>query len=142
MKKDDKHLLQEMILKSRLSAECMEQIGSRADKEMADCLSKEVIHVLRLQEKSLSAMVEQNGSINYNYLSQEKKEKKRIKRSTLFNTSHTHLAEIVIKDNMNYLADIWTAMKKYENASPYVIEIAREFTDFEEEMIEKMKTFL
>lgn len=65
-----------------------------------------------------------------------------IRRRTWFNTSRPHLAELIIRENMQHLADIWTAMKKYENASPYVMEMAKEFADFEEDLIEEMKGYL
>ena len=65
-----------------------------------------------------------------------------IQANTLLNTSTSHIAEIMIKEENRGLTSMWKALNHFGNAGNASTELARELMDFEEESIEKLKKYL
>ncbi len=61
---------------------------------------------------------------------------------TLFNTSTSHIAELVIQESSKKISKLCQSLHKYENAGEEALEIAREFMDFEEQNIRQLRKFL
>ena len=65
-----------------------------------------------------------------------------IHKDTLFNTSTSHIAELMIQESSRKISRLFQSLHKYENAGDEAVEMAREFMDFEESNIRQLRKFL
>ncbi len=65
-----------------------------------------------------------------------------VRANTMFNTSTSHIAELMIQGSNRGLTSMWKAINHNERAGSVSMEIARELMDFEEKNIEKLKQYL
>ena len=61
---------------------------------------------------------------------------------TLFDTSTSHIAEVIIQESSKKISKLCQSLHKYENACDAAVEIAQEFMDFEENNIRQLRKFL
>ena len=65
-----------------------------------------------------------------------------VKMNTMLNTSTSHIAELLIRGSNRGITNIWRAMNLYPDSHNMTEELAKEFVDFEEKNIERLKKFL
>ena len=61
---------------------------------------------------------------------------------TLFDTSISHMARLMIRESSRELTDMWRALNHHENAGEQSRQLAEEFLDFEQKTITELKKFL
>ena len=61
---------------------------------------------------------------------------------TLFDTSVSHMARLMIRESSRELTDMWRALNHHENAGEQSRQLAEEFLDFEQKTITELKKFL
>ena len=65
-----------------------------------------------------------------------------IHSNTMFNTSTSHIAEMVIQGSNRGLTDMWKSLNHNKQAAKQSVEFAKELMDFEEKNIGCLKSFL
>ena len=65
-----------------------------------------------------------------------------IHTNTMFNTSTSHIAELMIQGSNRGITDMCKALNHHERAENVSLEIAKELMDFEEKNIERLKKYL
>ncbi len=61
---------------------------------------------------------------------------------TLFDTSVSHIAGLMIRESSRELTDMWKAMNHHENAGEQSRQLAEEFLDFGQKTITELKKYL
>lgn len=62
--------------------------------------------------------------------------------NTLFNTSTSHIAELMIQGSSRGITQMCKTMNHCPGAGSHCMEMAKEFMDFEEKNIERLKKYL
>ena len=65
-----------------------------------------------------------------------------IHMNTALNTSTSHIAEIMIRGSNRGILDICKMLNRYPELKGQAMEMAKEFIDFEEKNIERLKKYL
>ncbi len=65
-----------------------------------------------------------------------------IMASTMFDTSDSHIAELMIQGSNRGITDMYKSLKHNANASEHTVEFAKELMDFEEQAIDSLRCFL
>lgn len=143
MKKDDLELLKEIQKNTEMGMHALEMVGNKVyDDSLALQLARESLKYGELNDRAkaqlLSArqMPRQENKVERLLLSAS------IQGSTLFNSSTSHLAEMMIRESNMELSSLWKAMNHNEQAGHQSVELAKELMNFEENNIKELKKYL
>lgn len=143
MKKDDVRVLQGVQKNTDMAIKAIQNISSKVyDDDLAVQIAREGMKYSEIYHKATDKLM--NGKAD-NYQSsgfQDMMLKSAIRGNTMFNTSTSHIAELMIQGSNRGLTDMWKTINHHENAGSVSMEIAKELMDFEEKNIERLKKYL
>ena len=143
MKRDDAEILREVQKNTEMAMKAIDTISDKVyDDDLAVQLSRQSLKYSEIHNKALDQILEGKAEpYRTNNISQMMLVGG-IHSNTLFNTSTSHIAELMIQGSNRGLTSMWKAINHNENAGNVSMEIAKELMDFEEKNIEKLKQYL
>ena len=143
MRKDDLELLREIQKNAEYISRDIDLLTQKVDEEeLALQLSRHALKLSAVSGKASHEILNGRGDLYHENGFEEMIQKRKLQASTILNTSNSHIADVMIRENQNSIANVWRAQQHYSNASEYTMEIAQELVDIEEKFIYKLKRFL
>lgn len=143
MKQDDIKILQEVQHNTKMAVKAIDAISEKIyDDDLAMQVTRESMKYSELYNKATDRLLEGHAPSYKETAFQDVMVKNAVRGNTLFNTSTSHIAEIMIQGSNRGLTSMWKAMNHYENAGNLSLEVAKELMDFEEKNIERLKQYL
>lgn len=143
MKKDDVELLREIQKNTEMGLHALELMSSKVyDDSLALMLARESFKYSELHDRARAQLLaakqmpEPEHKVNRLMLSAS------IQGNTLFNSSTSHLAEMMIQGSNMGLSSLWKSMNHNPEAQGQAMELAQELMDFEENNIKELKKYL
>lgn len=143
MKKDDVELLEEIRKNTEMGLHALDLVSNKVyDDSLALQLARESFKYGELHDRARAQLLAQNrlpgaeNKVGKLMLSAS------IQGNTLFNSSTSHLAELMIRGSNMGLSDLWKAMNHNSQAGDQTVELAKELMDFEENNIKELKKYL
>ena len=143
MKKDDMELLREIQKNTEMGLHALEVMeGKVYDDRLSLQLIRESFKYGELHDRAKAQLLaakqmpEPENRIARLMLSAS------INGSTLFNTTTSHVAELMIRGSNMGLSSLWKAMNHCGQAGEQSMELARELMDFEENNIKELRKYL
>lgn len=143
MKNDDIKILQEVQKNSGMAMKAINSISPKVyDDDLAVQISRQGMKYSEIYNKATDKLLEGKAPSYQDSGFQDMMLKGGIKSNTFFNTSTSHIAELMIQGSNRGLTDMWKIINHHENAGNVSMEIAKELMDFEEKNIERLKKYL
>lgn len=143
MKKDDAEILREVQKNTEMAMQAIDMLSEKVyDDDMAVQLSKQSLKYSELHNRALDRLLEGRAEPWHSNNISKLILTGGIHSNTLFNTSTSHIAELMIKGSSAGITDLCKAMNHHEHADRVSLEVARELMDFEEKNIERFKKYL
>lgn len=143
MKRDDAEILREVQKNTEMAMKAIDTISDKVyDDDLAVQLSRQSLKYSEIHNKALDKILEGKAEpYRTNNVSQMMLVGG-IYSNTLFNTSTSHIAELMIQGSNRGITDMCKALNHHESADKFSMEIAKELMDFEEKNIERLKKYL
>ena len=143
MKKDDAEILREVQKNTEMAMKAIDTLSDKVyDDNLAVQLARQSLKYSEIHNKALDKILEGKGEpYRTNNISQMMLVGG-IHSNTMFNTSTSHIAEMMIQGSSRGITDMCKALNHHERADHASLEIARELMDFEEKNIERLKKYL
>lgn len=143
MKKDDLELLKEIQKNTEMGLHALETVSSKVyDDSLALQLARESFKYGELHDRAKAQLL----SAKQMPVPENKVERLMLSASiqgnTLFNSSTSHLAEMMIRESNMGLSNLWKAMNHNGQAEGQSVELAKELMNFEENNIKELKKYL
>lgn len=143
MKKDDFELLKEIQKNTEMGLHALETVSSKVyDDSLALQLARESFKYGELHDRAKAQLL----SAKQMPVPENKVERLMLSASiqgnTLFNSSTSHLAEMMIRESNMGLSNLWKAMNHNGQAEGQSVELAKELMNFEENNIKELKKYL
>lgn len=143
MKSDDVKVLQEVQRNTKMAMKAIDTISeSIYDDELSIQVARESMKYGDIYNKATDRLLEGKAASYKETGFQDMMLKGGVKANTMFNTSTSHIAELLIQGSNRGLTSMWKAINHHENAGNVSMEIAKELMDFEEKNIERLKKYL
>lgn len=143
MKKDDVELLREIQKNTEMGMHALDVVSNKVyDDSMALMLARESFKYGEIRDRAKAQLLAANqrpepeNKVNRMMLSAA------IQGNTFFNSSTSHLAELMIRGSSMGLSDLWKAMNRNAQAGENAAQLAKELMDFEENNIKELKKYL
>ena len=143
MKRDDAEVLREVQKNTEMAMKAIDTISDKVyDDDLALQLSKQSLKYSQIHNKAMDKILEGKAEpYRTNNISQMMLVGG-IHTNTIFNTSKSHIAELMIQGSNRGITDMCKALNHHERAENVSLEIAKELMDFEEKNIERLKKYL
>lgn len=143
VRQDDIRILQEVQHNAKMAMKAIDAVSEKIyDDDLAMQVTRESMKYSELYNKATDRLLEGRAPSYKETAFQDMMVKNAIRGNTLFNTSTSHIAEMLIQNSNRGLTGMWKAMNHHENAGKYSVEVAKELMDFEEKNIERLKQYL
>ncbi len=143
MKKDDLKLYHSIQKNTQLAMNALNAVTERVyDKGLSVEMSREFMTFADIHNRALRELTREKEEGYRNSQVQEVLQRSGLQMSTLFDSSTTHVADVLIQENSKGVTDIWRSMKNCENAGKTCMELAEELAGFEEKNMERLKKYL
>lgn len=143
MKSDDVRILQEVQKNAKMAMKAIEAISEKIyDDDLSMQVTRESMKYSDLYNKATDRLLEGKAATYKESGFQDMMLKNGVWANTMFNTSTSHIAELLIQGSNRGLTSMWKAINHNENAANISMEVARELMDFEEKNIERLKHYL
>lgn len=143
MKRDDAQVLREVQKNAEMAMKAIDIINDKVyDDNLAVQLSKQALKYSQIRNKAVDKMIEGKAEPYHTNNIDQWMLAGGIHSNTLFNTSTSHIAELMIRGSNRGITGLCRALNQHERAEGFSVEIARELMDFEEENIERLKKYL
>ncbi|MGN0366560.1 MAG: hypothetical protein ACI4E5_11575 [Suilimivivens sp.] len=143
MKSDDVNVLQEVQRNTKMAMKAIDTISeSIYDDELSIQVARESMKYGDIYNKATDRLLEGKAASYKETGFQDMMLKGGVKANTMFNTSTSHIAELLIQGSNRGLTSMWKAINHHENAGNVSMEVAKELMDFEEKNIERLKKYL
>lgn len=143
MKNDDIKVLQEVQRNAQMAMKAIDSISTKIyDDDLAIQVSRESIKYSDIYNKATGKLLEGNAASYHGNGFQDMMLKNGIRANTMFDTSTSHIAELMIQGSNRGLTSMWKTLNHHENAGNMAVEAAKELMDFEEKNIERLKKYL
>ncbi len=143
MKSDDVKVLQEVQRNTKMAMKAIDTISeSIYDDELSIQVARESMKYGDIYNKATDRLLEGKAASYKETGFQGMMLKGGVKANTMFNTSTSHIAELLIQGSNRGLTSMWKAINHHENAGNVSMEVAKELMDFEEKNIERLKKYL
>ncbi len=143
MKGHDIGVLQGIQRNTEMAMKAIELLETRVDDDdLAMQISRQGLRYSEFNQKATEKLLNEKAPCYRENGFRDLMLRNSIKGSTLLNTSTGHIAELMIQNSNKGLTDMWKTLNHYENAGNISMEIAKEFMDFEEKNIERLKKYL
>lgn len=143
MKKDDAEILRNIQKNTEMAMKAINTINEKVmDDGLAVQLSKQALKYSEIHNKALDKILEGKAEPHHTNNISQMMLVGGIHSNTLFDTSTSHIAEMMIQGSNRGITDMCKALNHHERAEDTSLEIAKELMDFEEKNIERLKKFL
>lgn len=143
MKSDDVRVLKEVQRNTKMAIKAIDTLSEKIDDDsLAVQVTGESMKYSDIYNKATAKLLEGKAASYRESGFQDMMLKNAIRANTLFNTSTSHIAEMMIQGSNRGLTSMWKAINNNENAGNISLEVARELMDFEEKNIERLKQYL
>lgn len=143
LKSDDVFVLKEVQKNADMAMKAIDAISEKIDDDsLAVQLARENKKYSELYHKAADRLLTAGEAFYRGTAYQDMMLKGAVRANTLFNTSTSHMAELLIQGSNRGLTDMWKVINHNERAGEVSMEIARELMDFEEKNIERLKNYL
>lgn len=143
MKSDDVRVLQGIQKNTEMAMKAISAVGQKVcDDDLAVQISRQGMKYAEIYNKATDKLLDAKASGYVSSGFQDMMLKGGIRTNTMFNTSTSHIAEMMIQGSNRGLTDMWKTINHHENAGSVSMEIAKELMDFEEKNIEQLKKYL
>lgn len=143
MKRDDARILQEVQKNAGMAMKAIDYISGKIyDDDLSMQVAREAVKYSEIYNRASEKLIEGKAPLYKDSGFQDLMLRGAISTNTLFNTSTSHIAELMIQGSNRGLTDMWKAINHHENAGKASMEIAKELMDFEEKNIERLKQYL
>lgn len=112
------------------------------DAEMARQLMKQGVKYSEFRSRAVDKLLEEKADPYRGTYMQDIMLATGIHSNTMFNTSTSHIAEMVIQGSNRGLTDMWKTLNHNKQAEKQTVEFAKELMDFEEKNIGRLKSYL
>ena len=143
MKSDDVKVLQEVQKNAKMAMKAIDTISEKIyDDDLSMQVTRESMKYGDIYNKATDRLLEGKAAPFKETGFQDMMLKNGVRANTMFNTSTSHIAELLIQGSNRGLTSMWKAINHNENAGNISMEIAKELMDFEEKNIERLKKYL
>lgn len=143
MRSDDIMVLQGVQKNTEMAMKAIRAICRKVyDDDLAVQISGQGMQYGEIYHKAANQLLDGKASGYAGNGFQDMMLKTGISTNTMFNTSTSHIAEMMIQGSNRGLTDMWKTINHHENAGKVSMEIAKELMDFEEKNIEQLKKYL
>lgn len=112
------------------------------DRDMASLLIRQNMQYANLRNKAISKMVDAHSDTYHSSAFTDFLIKGAIQVNTLFNTSTSHIAELMIQSNSKGLMYMWKSLNMHGRLAKEAVEFADEFIQLEEKNIRILREYL
>ncbi len=143
MRKDDVRVLQEVQRNTKMAMKAIDTISEKiSDDALAMQVTRESMKYADIYNKATDRLLDGKAPSFRETGFQDMMVRGGVKANTAFNTSTSHIAELMIQGSNRGLTSMWKAINHHENAGDVSMEVAKELMDFEEKNIERLKQYL
>lgn len=143
MRADDVKVLQGIQKNTDMAMKAIHAIGPKVyDDDLAVQIAREGMKYSELYNKATNELMNHKAKSYQSSGFQDMMLNSAIRGNTMFNTSTSHIAELMIQGSNRGLTDMWKILNHHENAGNMSVELAKELMDFEEKNIERLKKYL
>lgn len=143
MKSDDVRVLQEVQKNTKMAIKAIDAISEKIyDDNLSMLVTRESMKYSDIYNKASGRLLDGKAAPYRESGFQDMMLKNGVRANTMFNTSTSHIAELLIQGSNRGLTSMWKAINHNEKAGNISMEVARELMDFEEKNIEKLKQYL
>lgn len=143
MKSDDVRILQGVQRNAGMAMKAISALESKVyDDDLAVQMTRQSMRYSEIYNKAADRLLQGKALGYQDSALADMRLKGEILGNTLFNTSTSRIAELMIQKSSRGLTDMWKTMNHHENAGNISLEIAGELVDFEEKNMERMKKYL
>lgn len=143
MNKSDIELYKEIQRNAEMGMKAIDTIQDKVyDDDLSLQLSKLNMKYVELRNKSLQRLVEGKAEPYHSNAVQDLILKSGIHMNTMLNTSTSHIADMVIQGSTRGVTQMCKSMNRYGGSAKESVEMAKEFMDFEENSIKRLKKYL
>lgn len=143
MKKDDQEILKEVQKNSRMAIKAIDTIMDKvSNDDLAYELARENLIYSSLHNKAVDTLVRKKAQTYRSSNLDDMMLEGGIHMNTIWNTSTSKIAELMIRGCNTGMTSMWKVMNQYKQATDMSMEVAKEFLDFETKSIERLKKYL
>lgn len=143
MKSDDAGILQEVQKNTKMAMKAIEALNGKIyDDALSVQMARESMKYAEIYNKATDKLLSGGASSYRDNGFQDMMLKGAVRANTMFNTSTSHIAEMLIQGSNRGLTSMWKAINHNERAGNTSMEVAKELMDFEEKNIELLKKYL
>lgn len=143
MKSDDAALFRQIQKNAEMEIKAIETFLPKvADDPFSMYLNQKELQYSQIRDRAKQEMLkEKEDCVRLSAVS-ELALKGSIHAGTLFNTSVSHIADLLIRGNGRGISEIWKALNHHENAGEESRELAEELLVLEQKNITELKKYL
>lgn len=143
MKPDEINVYREIQKNAEMAIKAIETLSDKAyEDDFALQISRQALKYSDIRNKAMNKLLEAKAEpVHQNYLS-DMMLKGAVHMNTLFNTSTSHLAELMIQGSNRGLTEMWKVLNHNSEPQSMAVELAKELMDFEEKNIGVLKKYL
>lgn len=139
----DKTILDSTLKNSKMAIQAIQTVINRVeDEELAYELNCEADKYKKIGQKALRKLKDSHVEIQEDSLPQKVMLKSSIQAKTMINNNTERIADMMIQGSTKGITDLTKVLNQNKSASRTVCEIANELVAFEENNIERLKTYL
>ncbi len=143
MRSDDMRVLQEVQRNTKMAMKAIEAISEKIyDDGLSMQVTRESMKYGDIYNKATDRLLDGKAPSYKETGFEDIMLKGGVKANTMFNTSKSHIAELMIQGSNRGLTSMWKAINHHGNAGNISMEVAKELMDFEEKNIERLKKYL
>jgi len=143
MKCDDVSVLQEVQKNTKMAIKAIDALNGKVyDDGLSVQMAREAMKYSEIYNKATDRLLSGGASSHKDNGIQDMMLRSAVRTNTMFNTSTSHIAEMLIQGSNRGLTSMWKAINHNERAGNTSMEVAKELMDFEEKNIERLKQYL
>ena len=143
MQKQDLAIYRSVQKNAEMGMKAINMISDKVhDPELARQLTKQGLKYSELRSRAVDKLLEEKADPYRGSYMQDIMLTTGIHSNTMFNTSTSHIAEMVIQGRNRWLTDMWKSLNHNKMAEKNSVEFAKELMDFEEKNITRLKNYL
>lgn len=143
MHKADVEVLREVQKNSEMAMKAIDHIQDKVyDSKLATTLAAQNMKYMQIRNRALKRMIDENAEPYHGTVWQDMMLNSAIQANTIFNTSTSHLAELLIQGSSRGITHLWKSLNMHGKYADFAVEFAEELIDIEQENIASLKRYL
>ena len=143
MHKADAEVLREVQKNSEMAMKAIDHIQDKVyDSKLASTLASQNIKYMKIRNKALKKIIDENAEPFHGTVWQDLMLSSAIHANTIWNTSTSHLAEMLIQGSNRGITHLWKSLNMHGRYADFAVEFAEELIDLEEENIAALRDYL